>query len=215
VTILSKGLADRTGKLEFSICSEAHTISTFSEEWKTGRFADYKWDKVIRVPVTTLDEVICRHGMPAYCKIDVEGFEITVLKGLTRPVPLLSFEFAREFIVRAEACAAYLQQIDYRRFNFVQGENQQFGCQGWLDVTELFDRIGQIDNPKLWGDIYAQHGDRLSGMPPQPAGSAVADIGSRPFRGIGAVVRRLFGGPASPTEPSLGKTHDFNQNARD
>ena len=33
------------------------------------------WDKSIRVPMTTLDALIATHGVPAFIKIDVEGFE--------------------------------------------------------------------------------------------------------------------------------------------
>ena len=167
VTIIPKGLAEKPGALKLSICSESNTISTFSEEWKTGRFASYKWDKTIQVPVTTLDEVIAAHGVPAYCKIDVEGFELSVLNGLTRPVPLLSFEFAHEFMERAKACVNYLEKIGFRRFNFTRAENPAFVSPAWLEARALFDRLGEIGDPDLWGDIYAQHGENVAGTPPQ------------------------------------------------
>jgi FkbM family methyltransferase len=35
------------------------------------------WDREIEVPVTTLDRLIARYGVPAFVKIDVEGFEAT------------------------------------------------------------------------------------------------------------------------------------------
>ncbi|MGZ5689635.1 MAG: FkbM family methyltransferase [Caldimonas sp.] len=52
-----------------------------------------RWASSIRVPMTTLDALIAAYGEPRYCKIDVEGLELDVLRGLTRRLPYLSFEF--------------------------------------------------------------------------------------------------------------------------
>jgi FkbM family methyltransferase len=43
--------------------------------------------------MTTMDTLISLYGKPDYCKIDVEGFEINVLKGLNIPLNLVSFEY--------------------------------------------------------------------------------------------------------------------------
>ncbi|MEZ4639278.1 MAG: FkbM family methyltransferase [Caldilineaceae bacterium] len=45
-------------------------------------FAHVTWDEAIDVPVITLDSLIAQHGVPVFCKIDVEGFEHAVLQGL-------------------------------------------------------------------------------------------------------------------------------------
>ena len=40
-----------------------------------------RWDGEIARPVTTLDALAMRHGLPAFVKIDVEGAEAEVLRG--------------------------------------------------------------------------------------------------------------------------------------
>ena len=80
VHIIAAGLSDMIGNMELYLCSQAPTISTFSKEWQHGRFEGYAWDKVVTVPVTTLDILIDTYGVPHFCKIDVEGFEMNVLK---------------------------------------------------------------------------------------------------------------------------------------
>src|SRR5258705_10349748 len=56
-------------------------------------FARVRWDRSVEVEVLTLDNLIAAYGEPAFCKIDVEGFEVDVLRGLTRPLRALSFEY--------------------------------------------------------------------------------------------------------------------------
>jgi FkbM family methyltransferase len=63
------------------------------------------------VPVTTLDGLIERYGQPDFVKIDVEGFEVDVLKGLSSRVPLISLEFHSIEIDRAEECLAILANM--------------------------------------------------------------------------------------------------------
>ena len=44
------------------------------------------------VETTTVEELANLHGVPVFVKIDVEGHELSVLHGMRRPVPFLSFE---------------------------------------------------------------------------------------------------------------------------
>ena len=58
------------------------------------------------VPVVTLDAAIEHYGVPAYCKIDVEGWEFEVLRGLSQAVDLISLEFhlTDRDIAKTRAC---------------------------------------------------------------------------------------------------------------
>ena len=157
VSIVGKALADKPGKLKMSICNESPTISTFSEEWKHGRFSEYNWDTEAEIETTTLDQIIREYGIPQYCKIDVEGFELQVLKGLSVPIPLISFEFTIEFLDNGKRCVDYLARLGFKEFNYMLGENENFEIPAWVGTDMLFDSIKKIDDLLLWGDIYARY----------------------------------------------------------
>jgi len=156
VVVEGAGLATQSGILELSICSAANTISTFSPEWKKGRFADYQWDRNVIVPVTTLDAAIARHGQPSYVKVDVEGFELEVLRGLTHQVKLISFEFTTEFLENNRECTRHLESIGFRDFNAKIGTLDNYVSERWLSADELFFFLRKSSDPQLWGDIYAR-----------------------------------------------------------
>lgn len=156
VSIIPAGAAEKCGSLTMSLCHAAPTISTFSEKWKTGRFHDYNWSAAAKVPVTTLDLLIGQFGVPAFCKIDVEGYEHAVLRGLSRPVPMLSFEFTREFIDDARACMDHLASLGQVEFNCGLGEATTFALAQWSPATDVSDHLRSQPDELLWGDIYAR-----------------------------------------------------------
>ena len=165
VSIEKIGLAAQPGTLSLAICSAANTISTFSPEWQTkSRFSNrgYRWDTTITATVSTLDTLIKKYGTPQFCKIDVENFELEVLKGLSEPVPALSFEFHVETFDNAKECLDRLEKIGYTKFNFAAGEIQKFSFNEWISKEKLIEQLQlfsvfyrNLINDPLWGDIYA------------------------------------------------------------
>jgi len=158
VVIEEIGVSEKSGSMNLYVCSTANTISTFSEEWKQGRFSDYTWDKTIPVKVDTLDALIEKYGVPKYCKIDVEGFEFHVLKGLTKQMPLyISFEFAKEMIDTTKQCIAHLKQLGYEHFNVAIGEEPEFYFRDWISEQAIISFLENSEDTWLWGEVYGQH----------------------------------------------------------
>jgi FkbM family methyltransferase len=156
ITIVNKGLAEMPGEMQLSVCSDANYLSTFSNKWKTGRFVGQNWNQTVTVEVTTLDEMIKMWGCPHFCKIDVEGFEYQVLKGLSSPIPYISFEFTIEFLDDSNKCIEHLETLGYKLFNFAKGNDSHLALYEWVSAESLFESIKSCEEGLLWGDIYAK-----------------------------------------------------------
>lgn len=160
VELVEAGLDSKPGVMTLSVCKSANTLSTFSDKWKTGRFKDYAWDAQYKVKMITLDELIRKFGIPEFCKIDVEGFELEVIQGLSTPIRALSFEFTIEFLSDAQKCAEHLEAIGDVEFNFALGDNLnpslRFGLEYWVDSRLLIKEIKHLTSSSLWGDVYAR-----------------------------------------------------------
>ena len=156
VEIVASGLSDQEGELTLFICAERPSVSTFSDAWKTGRFSGETWGTSIVAPVTTLDALVDQFGTPKFCKIDVEGFELPVLRGLTSIVDFISFEFVRESLEETKACASHISSLGEATFNYSLNSEFKLGSQKWLDVGRLISTLESIPNGDLCGDIYAR-----------------------------------------------------------
>ena len=98
VKIIPKGLGSKNTKKILSINKQMPTTSTFAKHWKSGRFSNLKWHDKIQVQITTLDSLIKKFGNPQYIKIDVEGYEMNVLKSSIKTLrnmrPVIFMEYA-------------------------------------------------------------------------------------------------------------------------
>ena len=108
------------------------------------------------VPMTTLDELVTRFGRPAFCKIDVEGFELEVLRGLSTPLPALCFEYIPAAIHLAQGCLDRLSSLGDYRYNWTQGESHRFLSSSWLPAADMGDNILREAASSSSGDIYAR-----------------------------------------------------------
>ena len=156
VSVVGKGVGALRGTLQMSISTREPTLSTFASHWKEGRFANAQWDCSAEVEITTLDDLVQEFGIPRYCKIDVEGYELEVVKGLNRRVGIVSFEFTNEYMNHAFAVIEKLIALGYKRFNLSLAESGSFHFERWIPYYELVTllRVSRTSEG-LWGDIYA------------------------------------------------------------
>jgi hypothetical protein len=118
----------------------------------TGRFQDRTWSDALDVPVVMLAELAMDVGTPDFIKIDVEGYEHPVLKGLHVAPSALSFEFAREFIGTAEACVARCVELGMHEFSVATFDVEQLAMPWTRDTRAVLARAVEL----CGGDIYAR-----------------------------------------------------------
>jgi FkbM family methyltransferase len=139
--------------------SDNHTASSLSKNWisatvSSGRFASSQWTGRQEVAVTTLDIAISTFGLPSFIKIDVEGFELEVLKGLSRPIETLSIEVVPENLEKTCGCLQLLEDLEEFQFQFSFGESMQFALPEWISNAEIREWLKGLP-PGSFGDLYA------------------------------------------------------------
>lgn len=97
-------------------------LSSLERKWQEGRFSYLEWGETFEVETTTLDQLIDTYGIPGYIKLDVEGHELSALRGLTHAVRCVHFEYHEEFLRDARLCAEQLAQIAPYLFSFSRGD---------------------------------------------------------------------------------------------
>ena len=161
VHLVHAAVGAQPGSAEIMI-SDAELLSSLSHDWlarvkESGRFQGASWSKSETVRVTTLDTLIAEFGYPAYVKIDVEGFERDVLRGLSSAVPLISFEFTPECLGAAFECLDIVGNLGHYVANYSPGETMLFSFDHWLSPEELEPHLESMrDDITKFGDVFVR-----------------------------------------------------------
>lgn len=136
-----------------------HGVATLSDEFisRLGPKAfnlRSGWDAEESVTITNLDGLIGIYGKPAFIKIDVEGYEFEVIRGLSHKIPLC-LEFHPEYVEPAINSIHRLHDLGYTYFNYDLYSDFRFE-----EIYNNYEHIEKVilNIPKdvpLFGDIYA------------------------------------------------------------
>jgi FkbM family methyltransferase len=172
VTVVDCAVGAASGQLMFNVIEAGSAYNTLSTKWVeslgqsdgTGRPV-LTLSEQYPVTVVTLDDLIATYGTPFYIKIDVEGFELEVIKGLTRPVPYLSFElnlpdFRAEGLQILQLLTTHMPDV---RFNYCSeaaaeafSAHQSLKSNQWLDLAAFSTVLAETTEPYL--EVYARSG---------------------------------------------------------
>jgi FkbM family methyltransferase len=149
VVIVGKAVSDRSTVVPMWIDGPGSAVNTLSQKWAIAlrenkeRHAyghcglDFAQSR--SVETTTLDDLIDLYGRPLFIKIDVEGYELNVIRGLRQAVPCISFEVnLPEFRPEGLQCVKLLGALSVEgKFNYAVDCGRGLMLEHWLNCAEF------------------------------------------------------------------------------
>lgn len=159
VKLVHAALGSKEGEAELMLCEETDECSTLSTDFVrtyTG-VSNFHWNKKEKVRVFTLDSLCASYGMPKLCKIDVEGYESEVFKGMTNGIEVICFEFNYPLIADTIKCLETLSLIGNYECNFIEYERMDLMLEKWMEIKEFTKNIKElIKSNALTGEIVVR-----------------------------------------------------------
>ncbi|MEM7683089.1 MAG: FkbM family methyltransferase [Planctomycetota bacterium] len=129
--LVQAAVGSEAGHADLQINAHRHSMCTLSDRFveQTRKHAawaaDDRWDNTVRVPVVTLDRLVSEHGTPKLLKLDVEGFELAALQGLSTAPDVVCFE-ARPYMAEdAVGCVQKLETLGGYGFDFIGADDRR------------------------------------------------------------------------------------------
>ena len=154
VVIVGKAVSDKIGSRVMWVEEPGSAKNTLNPKWvETLRTDESRFGKIIEfdtkveVETTTLEELVRSYGRPFYIKIDVEGHEASVLRGLRSIVPFVSFEVnLPEFRSEAFRCVESLENLAAGgRFNYTPDVLRGLALEQWLPQGAFVDTFSKCE----------------------------------------------------------------------
>jgi FkbM family methyltransferase len=146
LAIVCKAVSEKSSTETMWIDAPGGAKNTLSQKWAERlrnddtRFGErLNFGRRKEVQTISIEQLIATHGSPLFIKIDVEGYELNVLRGMRRPIPYVSFEvnlpdFRREGL----ECIEVLDRLAREgRFNYTPDCRRGLVFDQWLPKEEI------------------------------------------------------------------------------
>ena len=155
VVIVGKAVSDSCSVETMLIDGPGSAVNTLSQKWATTLNSNkarhshghsgLDFTRRKTVETTTVERLMSIYGVPIFIKIDVEGYELNVIRGLQRPVPYLSFEVnLPEFRSEGLQCVDILGRLAAAgQFNYAVECEQGLALKRWVSADEFLHVLGQ------------------------------------------------------------------------
>jgi FkbM family methyltransferase len=162
VHVVGKAVSDSSAVMTMWVDAPGSALNTLSTKWvdtlrqdetRFGERTQFAGSK--KVETTTLDELMTSFGVPFYVKVDVEGHEPSVLRGLKKPVRYLSFEVnLPEFKAEGLECIELLKTLEPSgQFNYSTDARRDLELPDWVLAAKfaaMFERIEESSVEVWW-----------------------------------------------------------------
>lgn len=152
VVVMPYAISDKEGETEFyeSSMNELSTLNAAHRDKYKQK--GYSFKKV-KIKTIRIDKLIEKYGIPDFVKIDVEGNEPNVFKGLSYAIPFLSFEFAADKLDRVKFCFNKLKSLGNYEYNLML-DNKNLEFNNYISEEELMKKLKSLSD--VDGNIYAK-----------------------------------------------------------
>lgn len=161
IRIAPVAVSDTPGVSTLNICSTSgySTLAPANSDWMAASpdYAEVEWVGQSEVRTVTLDQLAETFGRPTFVKIDIEGYELPALKGMSFNPRYLSFEYGVRRIEFGLDCIDLLGSRGYR-FRPIDGRHFRFSAADWMspaDARAWLEARTLADGE--YGDMFAYH----------------------------------------------------------
>jgi FkbM family methyltransferase len=113
--LLEIGVAESEGELDFWVCDAVTEWSSFHEKKAS---AGGKTSRSVKVRTAPFARILGLHGVPFYCKIDIEGNDHLCLEGID-PADKPKYISVEMSLAKGDRDLSLLKALGYRKFKII------------------------------------------------------------------------------------------------